>query len=75
MNDLKQWYQSKTVWGALIAIAASALRLAGFELTAADQLQLADIAVSAAGTLGGLLAIYGRLKATRGIETRKMNQM
>jgi len=32
MIDSKAWYQSKTVWGALIAVAASLLRLGGVEL-------------------------------------------
>ncbi|MGV8935999.1 MAG: hypothetical protein ACOH2J_02690 [Allorhizobium sp.] len=67
MIDSKAWYQSKTVWGALIAVAASVLRLAGVELGLDMQGQLADAAVTLAGTIGGLLALYGRVAAKAAI--------
>ncbi len=67
MDVVKSWYQSKTIWGALIAVAASALQLAGLEIGAADQAELVDIAVTLAGAVGGLLALYGRLVATGSI--------
>lgn len=67
MDLMKNWYQSKTIWGALIAVAASALQLAGLEIGAADQAELADIAVTLTGAAGGLLALYGRLVATSSI--------
>jgi hypothetical protein len=67
MDSMKNWYQSKTVWGALIAVAASILQVAGLEVGLEDQAQLSDIAVTLVGAVGGLLALYGRLVATRGI--------
>lgn len=67
MPLLKPWYQSKTVWGALIAIGASLLKLAGFDLPEAAQDEIADAAVTLAGTFGGLLALYGRLTASSAI--------
>jgi CDP-diglyceride synthetase len=70
MDDVKMWYKSKTVWGALIAILASVLQAAGVELGLDDQNQLADAAVTLAGALGGLLALYGRLSASSVIATR-----
>ena len=66
----KMWYKSKTVWGSLIAILASVLQAAGVELGLDDQNQLADAAVTLAGTFGGLLALYGRLSASSVIATR-----
>lgn len=63
MNDIKQWHQSKTVWGALIAILASLLQTMGIDLDSGAQSQLADNLVSLAGAIGGLVAIYGRLTA------------
>lgn len=63
MNEVKQWYASKTVWGALIAILASLLQAMGIEFESAAQDQLADNLVSLAGAVGGLIAIYGRLTA------------
>jgi hypothetical protein len=68
MDSFKTWYQSKTVWGGLIAILASLLQATGVELGAETQSELADIAVTLAGAAGGLLAIYGRVTAKTGIE-------
>jgi len=65
MEDMKQWYLSKTVWGALVAILAGLLPAMGMELDAGAQSQLADNLVSLAGTVGGLIAIYGRLTAEK----------
>lgn len=63
MDGMKAWYQSKTVWGALIAIAASLLHMAGVSLDAGTQNELADLAITMTGGVGGLIAIYGRLVA------------
>jgi hypothetical protein len=65
MEETKQWYRSKTVWGALIAILAALLPSMGMELDDSAQGQLADNLVSLAGAIGGLVAIYGRLTAER----------
>jgi hypothetical protein len=65
MDDMKQWYVSKTVWGALIAILASLMQGAGIELDPTTRGDIADNAVSLAGALGGLVAIYGRLTAQK----------
>ena len=64
-DDLKAWYQSRTVWGALIAILASLANAAGIEVTAGDEGELADLIVAAVGTAGGLVALYGRILARR----------
>lgn len=69
MEDAKQWYYSKTVWGALVAIAASALQMKGLALDAADQSAIADGLTAIAGAAGGLLAIYGRVTANAAIKT------
>ncbi len=68
MEDVKQWYLSKTVWGALLALGASVLQFTGIQIGAADQSAIADSAVSIAGAVGGLIAIYGRLTATSAIK-------
>ena len=64
-DETKPWYMSRTVWGALIAIAASLANAAGVEIKAAAEGELAALLVSAAGTIGGLIAIYGRISARR----------
>lgn len=63
MDGMKAWYQSKTVWGALIAVGASLLQIMGAEVDVGTQAELADLAVTTVGAVGGLVAIYGRIAA------------
>ena len=67
MDDLKHWYHSKTIWGALISVGASVLHATGFDIPAGDQGQIVDSIVNIAGAVGGLLAVYGRLTASSAI--------
>ncbi|KQV43509.1 MULTISPECIES: hypothetical protein [unclassified Rhizobium] len=63
MMDLKDWYRSKTVWGALVAVIASCARLAGLEIGTEDQQLAIDALTTIAAAAGGLIAIYGRVSA------------
>jgi len=67
MTNTKPWYTSKAVWGGIVAAAAGVASLAGHELSPETQAFLADqavaIATSVATIVGGVLAIYGRIKA------------
>ncbi|MCM2477624.1 hypothetical protein HGO38_29690 [Rhizobium sp. CG5] len=74
MQDLKLWYQSKTIWGALVAVASSLLGLAGVHLGLDEQGDLADLLVGLGGSLGGLLALYGRISAKTGIVQRSRSE-
>ena len=65
MNDVKAWYRSRTVWGALIAILASLANGAGIDVTTGDEAELADLVVAAVGVIGGLVALVGRISARR----------
>ncbi len=64
MDLTKQWYQSKTVWGALIAVTASLLQAVGVDLTPDVQNDIADLAIALAGIVGGATSIYGRIAAS-----------
>lgn len=64
-DDVKAWYQSRTVWGALIAIIASLANAAGIEVTSGDGAELAELIVAAVGTVGGFVALIGRISARR----------
>lgn len=63
MTDMKPWWQSKTLWGAIVAIVSSALGLAGFELGDMDAEALTGLLTSLGAAIGGIIAIVGRLKA------------
>ena len=63
MNGTKVWWQSKTVWGSIVALLAGFATLAGLKLDATLQDQLAELITGAANIAGGLIAWYGRAKA------------
>ncbi|MDQ0319615.1 hypothetical protein QO002_001753 [Pararhizobium capsulatum DSM 1112] len=65
MVELKGWYQSMTVWGALVAVLASCAHLAGIEIGTQDQRQFVDALTTIAAAGGGLVAIYGRISASK----------
>ncbi len=67
MVDLKPWHQSKTIWGALVAAAASVSGAMGLDLDPAAGIELSQIHVQLVGAAGALLAVYGRLTATDAI--------
>ncbi len=65
MTDLKGWYQSRAVWGGVVAVFASCAHLAGFEIGSEDQRQIVDALIAIAAAGGGLVAIYGRIFASK----------
>jgi len=64
MNE-KEWYLSKSVWGAVIAIAAGIAAAFGYDVDSASQEQ---IAIQVTAIVGGGLALYGRIKSTTKIK-------
>jgi hypothetical protein len=67
MNEFKALTQSKTFWGAAVALAGSALTLGHYTLTPADAAQAVDLLSGLATAAGSLLAIYGRVVASKKI--------
>jgi hypothetical protein len=63
MNGTKVWWQSKTVWGSIVALLAGVATLAGVKLDATLQDQLAELVVGIVNIVGGAIAWYGRVKA------------
>lgn len=57
--DTKSALTSVTIWGAVISILASIAKAAGFDVGDTNGLAESVVAV-----LGGLMAIYGRFRAT-----------
>ena len=66
--DGKEWYKSKTVWGGLIAVGAAVASGFGVVVDADTQSQISDLIVVGIGAIGGLIAIYGRVKAGKTIK-------
>lgn len=57
--DTKSALTSVTIWGAIISVLASIAKAAGFDIGETDGLAESFVAV-----IGGLMAIYGRVRAT-----------
>lgn len=63
--DSKSWYQSRAVWGGIVSIAFSVAGLFGHDVSGkVDQATVANALVTLGAAVGGVLAIYGRIKAT-----------
>jgi hypothetical protein len=68
MNEFKALTASKTFWGAVVALAGSALTLGHYTLSPADAVEAVDLLSGMAGAAGGLIAIYGRVVAAKKIK-------
>ena len=67
MTSTKSFLASTTVWGGLVAVAAAILGFFGYTIAEADQAAIVDAVASAAGLIGGLIAIVGRVRASKRI--------
>lgn len=62
MNEIKGMLQSKTIWGALLAVAATVSSMAGWDIGNTD-----GMAEDMAALVGAVIAIYGRAVAVKRI--------
>lgn len=74
MTETKPLFRSKTFWGSVVAVGGAIAGLFGFDLTSADQAELTGLIDQTIGVwdslaviAGALLAIYGRITATKTI--------
>lgn len=67
MDFSKPWYQSRTIWGAVVSIGASVAALADIRVPADDQAILADSLLQLTALGGGVFSIFGRLKADQAL--------
>ena len=77
MEEQKSWHASTTIWGGAVAAVAGLAGIFGYTISPADQAALSDsigqivtlvTSVSALG--GGLLAIWGRVRASKTVATK-----
>lgn len=64
----KAWWESKTVWGGVIALLGGLAAGFGYVVSPEDQEIISGGIVGIASAVGGLLAVYGRVKATKAIK-------
>ena len=67
MNETKKWYQSKTVWGSVVTIAAAVAGVFGYGIDADTQGRIVENISSVIAAVGGLFALFGRLVADKKI--------
>ncbi|MCK5296456.1 MAG: hypothetical protein KAJ75_06175 [Alphaproteobacteria bacterium] len=65
--DTKPWWKSQGVWGGIIAVAAGIGGLFGYSISGADQASIAEAGIGIASAVGGLVAIIGRISASKNI--------
>ena len=65
MKEEKPWYKSKAVWGGLVAVAAGAATVFGYQVSPADQAHLPDLLIGLVELIGGFTAVWGRVAATK----------
>ena len=70
----KSWWASKTVWGGLLALVAGVAGVFGYQLLPEDQAALIDGGAALAASLGGVIAIWGRVRASKGIGSQAANK-
>ena len=75
MMNSKKWYTSKGVWGSIISLVSLGIGVVkGVQIDTQTQAVIVDqtyAAVTAAGSaIGSLIAIYGRINATKVIEIK-----
>jgi len=62
-EQTKPWYLSRTIWAALVTIAAGGLGLVGLPIDDLDQNALVEAALQAVTAIAGVVALVGRLDA------------
>jgi hypothetical protein len=67
MDELKPLVESKTFWGAIMALVGGGLGIGHYTLSAADAAHAVDLITGIVSAVGGLIAIVGRVKATKQI--------
>lgn len=61
--DEKNWWKSKTVWGAVVALAGAVSAMVGIEMDAAASEEAVGALTALASAAGALVAIWGRFAA------------
>jgi len=66
----KPWWQSRTVIGAAVTIISGVASAIGYGIPADVQGQVVDLLATGGALAGGVLALWGRIKADRAVTFR-----
>jgi len=68
MQGTKNILESKTIWGGMVAVLAAVIGLGHYTISPADQAGLTDLLTNGAAVIGGMLAVYGRIVASKEVK-------
>ena len=63
MNETKDWYKSKAVWGGIVAAVSGMLVMFGVGAVEGEEDSIVELIMQAVAIVGGIVAIVGRLVA------------
>lgn len=63
MQEEKLWYQSLTLWGAIVTVLAAIAGIFGIDIDVNTQQEIVEYIVLGGSAVGGLMAAYGRIRA------------
>jgi len=65
MDETKVWWQSLTLWGAIITVLAAVAGVFGFTIDLQTQKEIVEYIMVGGSAVGGLMAAYGRIRASK----------
>lgn len=65
MDESKVWWQSLTLWGAIITVLAAVAGIFGFTIDIQTQKEIVEYIMVGGSAVGGLMAAYGRIRASK----------
>lgn len=71
MNDTKSLFASKTIWGVVVTALPAILKLFGFETLPGFEESAAETINGLTTAFGAVLAVYGRITATKNLVAKK----
>ncbi len=67
MNDQKPWYMSRTIWASLSTVILAGASMVGLPTGGLDSSALTEGILQFLTAVSGLVALWGRVSATRAI--------
>lgn len=74
MKDEKALYQSRTFWGGMVALVCAVLAIAGVDVDEGTRADMLECGMLIGSALGGVLAVYGRIHASKPVRVRRMRR-
>ena len=68
LNGTEKWWQSRSVWGSVVAFVALVVSFFGLTVAPEDQEMLVGGIVAVVGAVGAAIGVWGRVRATKRIE-------